>query len=221
MNKDNGNNKSREKILKDIRSVTEQQGPKNDNKEPEQNNMIKNNVDIKYVSNLDIFISKLKQVGATVSTISDKNKLVEELHRYVAENQVKSNITISKDENLEGYNWQDIEVTTNYDAQSLSVSVTYASMGIEETGTLVMLSSPSSPTGMNFLPDHHLVVLSSDAIVKTMEDVWLSLRGVSDELPRTVNLITGPSRTADIEHEIHIGAHGPKYLHVIIVDENK
>ena len=221
MNKDNGNNKSREKILKDIRSVTEQQGPKNDNKEPEQNNMIKNNVDIKYVSNLDIFISKLKQVGATVSTISDKNKLVEELHRYVAENQVKSNITISKDENLEGYNWQDIEVTTNYDPQSLSVSVTHASMGIEETGTLVMLSSPSSPTGMNFLPDHHLVVLGSGAIVKTMEDVWLSLRGVSDELPRTVNLITGPSRTADIEHEIHIGAHGPKYLHVIIVDENK
>ena len=176
---------------------------------------------INYVSNLDNFISKLKQVGATVSTINDRNKLVEELHRYVAENQVKSNITISKDENLEGYNWQDIEVTTNYDPQSLSVSVTHASMGIEETGTLVMLSSPSSPTGMNFLPDHHLVVLGSGAIVKTMEDVWLSLRGVSNELPRTVNLITGPSRTADIEHEIHIGAHGPKYLHVIIVDENK
>ena len=217
MNKDNGNKKSREKILKDIRSVTEQQGPKNDNKEPEQNNMIKNNVDIKYVSNLDIFISKLKQVGATVSTISDKNKLVEELHRYVAENQVKSNITISKDENLEGYNWQDIEVTTNYDPQSLSVSVTHASMGIEETGTLVMLSSPSSPTGMNFLPDHHLVVLSSDAIVKAMEDVWLSLREVEKELPRTINLITGPSRTADIEQEIQIGAHGPKSLHVVII----
>ena len=221
MNKDNGNNKSREKILKDIRSVTEQQGSKKDNKKPEQNNMIKSNVDINYVSNLDNFISKLKQVGATVSTINDRNKLVEELHRYVAENQVKSNITISKDENLEGYNWQDIEVTTNYDPQSLSVSVTHASMGIEETGTLVMLSSPSSPTGMNFLPDHHLVVLGSGAIVKMMEDVWLSLRGVSNELPRTVNLITGPSRTADIDHEIHIGAHGPKYLHVIIVDENK
>ena len=47
MNKDNGNNKSREKILKDIRSVTEQQGSKKDNKKPEQNNMIKSNVDNK------------------------------------------------------------------------------------------------------------------------------------------------------------------------------
>jgi L-lactate utilization protein LutC len=213
---DKKNNNSRSLMLNKIRSTKKDQGLMDDADSGKVKMTIKKD-EIKYSSTPDKFISKLEKVGATVSVIDNKNELIKELNRYVAKNQIQSEITISKDTQFDDYDWQDVDVTTEYEARSISVSVTYAHLGIEETGTLVMLSSPSSPTGMNFLADHHLVVLSCADIVKTMEDVWTILRDEDGELPRTVNLITGPSRTADIEQEIQIGAHGPKNLHVVLI----
>ena len=215
----NNNEKSREEILKKIRCVTEKKGISKLNISEELNQSMKEKEKINYVSDLKLFLSKLKDVGATVSIISNTDELVKEVHLYVAKNQIKTTVTIPENSTLQDIDWNEADVTTQYDAESLIVSVTNASMGIEETGTLVLLSSPSSPTGMNFLPEHHLIVLNSSNIVKSMEDVWKLLREDKRELPRTINLITGPSRTADIEYEIEIGAHGPKKLHVIIINE--
>jgi L-lactate dehydrogenase complex protein LldG len=98
------------------------------------------------------------------------------------------------------------------------IAVTGAFAGIAETGTLVLLSSPGSPTTLNFLPDVHIAVLRREQIVTHIEDVWTRLRAQSKAMPRTVNMITGPSRTADIEQTIQLGAHGPRSLHVILVE---
>ena len=209
---------SRSLILEKIRSARKEQGV-TDEKESGEEKMKKNEDEINYSSTPDEFISKSEKVGATVSIINNKDELVNELNRYVAKHQIQSEITISKDKHFEDYDWKDVDITTDYEAQSISVSITYAHLGIEETGTLVMLSSPASPTGMNFLADHHLVVLSCNDIVKTMEDVWKLLRDEDGELPRTINMITGPSRTADIEQEIQIRAHGPKNLHIVLIKE--
>ncbi len=215
----NNNQNSRDEILEKIRCVTEKKEISKLNISEELNQSMKEKAKINYVSDLKLFLSKLKDVGATVSIISNTNELVKEVHQYVAKNQIKTTVTIPENSTLQDIDWNEADVTTQYDAESLIVSVTNASMGIEETGTLVLLSSPSSPTGMNFLPEHHLIVLNSTNIVKSMEDVWKLLRADKRELPRTINLITGPSRTADIEYEIEIGAHGPKKLHVIIINE--
>lgn len=98
-----------------------------------------------------------------------------------------------------------------------AVSVTPAFAGVAETGTLVLLSGPASPTGLNFLPDTHIVVLAAVDVVGAYEDVWDWLRGAP--LPRSVNLISGPSRTGDIEQTIQLGAHGPRRLHILLIDD--
>jgi L-lactate dehydrogenase complex protein LldG len=108
------------------------------------------------------------------------------------------------------------------------VSLTGAFAGIAETGTLMLLSGPESPTTLNLMPDHHLVVLSAAQVLGTYEEAWSKLREraralSSDvgrvQLPRTVNFITGPSRSGDIEQTLQMGAHGPRRVHVILVHE--
>jgi len=97
-------------------------------------------------------------------------------------------------------------------------SLTQALVGIAETGTLMLYSRPESPTTLNFLPDTHLVVLSKQDIVGPYEDAWDRLREISPgRLPRTVNMITGPSRSADIEQKLQMGAHGPRQLVIFLI----
>ncbi|MBY4675776.1 LutC/YkgG family protein [Marinobacterium arenosum] len=99
-------------------------------------------------------------------------------------------------------------------------SITTSFAGIAETGTLMLHSRGDSPTTLNFLPDVHMVVLKRSAIVGPYEDAWKKLRAkVGDQLPRTVNMITGPSRSADIEQKLQMGAHGPRTLVILLVDE--
>ena len=89
-----------------------------------------------------------------------------------------------------------------------------------ETGTLALASGPAAPTTLNLLPDTHIVVLPSSAVVGALEEVWTQLRARFGEgaMPRTVNFITGPSRSADIEQKLQMGAHGPRRLHILLVD---
>lgn len=97
------------------------------------------------------------------------------------------------------------------------LSVTLALAGIAETGSVVMSSAADSPTSLNFLPDLHVIVLRASDIVGYPEDVWHQM--VSKEWPRTVNVISGPSRTADVGGIIVRPAHGPKRVHLVIVDD--
>ena len=91
-----------------------------------------------------------------------------------------------------------------------------ASPEAAETGTLLLVSGAERPTTLNFLPDTHVVVLHRHQIVGPYEAAWDRLRA-EGPMPRTVNFVSGPSRTADIEQTIVMGAHGPRRLHVIIV----
>jgi L-lactate dehydrogenase complex protein LldG len=100
------------------------------------------------------------------------------------------------------------------------VGITGAYCGIAETGTLVLLSSAGSPASTHLLPETHIAVLSADRIVPTMEDAFALMRrergGAAAMMPRAVNMVSGPSRTGDIEQTIVLGAHGPYRVHIII-----
>jgi len=82
----------------------------------------------------------------------------------------------------------------------------------------MLLSGAQTPTTLNFLPDAHIVVLPAERIVGPYEEAWQRLRKQQVAMPRTVNLITGPSRSADIEQTLQLGAHGPMQLHIIVLD---
>jgi L-lactate dehydrogenase complex protein LldG len=99
-----------------------------------------------------------------------------------------------------------------------AVSVTGAFAGVAETGTLVLVSGPEHPSTLNLLPETHIVVLRRDQLVGSYEDAWALLRVMGRGMPRTVTMVTGPSRTADIEQTLQLGAHGPRRLHIVLID---
>jgi len=84
----------------------------------------------------------------------------------------------------------------------------------------MLVSGHDTPTRNNFLPDTHVVVLRASEVVAAYEDGWDRLRAAG-AMPRAVNFITGPSRTGDIEQRIELGAHGPRRLHIILVDDRQ
>jgi L-lactate dehydrogenase complex protein LldG len=85
----------------------------------------------------------------------------------------------------------------------------------------MLASGPDNPTTLNFLPDTHIVVVNAKDIAPDYETLWQRLRESygAGAMPRAVNWITGPSRSADIEQTLILGAHGPRRLHVIVVEE--
>jgi L-lactate dehydrogenase complex protein LldG len=115
-----------------------------------------------------------------------------------------------------------LEVTTGASDGHQLASVSHAFGGVAETGTLIVTSGPDNPTTLNFLPDTHIVVLDANDIAGDYETVWQRLRGKFgiDALPRAINMITGPSRSADIGQILILGAHGPRRLHVLVVGES-
>ncbi len=98
-----------------------------------------------------------------------------------------------------------------------TLGVSAAFLGIAETGSVMMLSGPDSPITHNFVPETHVVVLDAERIVRHYEDCWVALRERGQGAPRTINFISGPSRTGDVEQTIELGAHGPRRMHVLIV----
>ncbi len=96
------------------------------------------------------------------------------------------------------------------------VGVTGAFCAIAETGTLMMLSGPDTPATTSLLPETHVALLDPRRIVATMEDAWDLLRKEHQQPPRAVNFISGPSRTADIEQTVTLGAHGPYRVLLIL-----
>jgi L-lactate utilization protein LutC len=96
------------------------------------------------------------------------------------------------------------------------VGITGAFCAIAETGTLMMLSGQDTPATTSLLPETHVAVLDPRRIVSTMEDAWDLMRKEHKQPPRAVNFISGPSRTADIEQTVTLGAHGPYRVLLIL-----
>lgn len=97
------------------------------------------------------------------------------------------------------------------------LGITGAFAAIAETGTLVLASGPDTPATVSLLPETHVAVVSAGRIVAHMEDAWVLARAELRQLPRAINFVSGPSRTADIDQTIVLGAHGPYRVHIVLV----
>lgn len=97
------------------------------------------------------------------------------------------------------------------------VGITGAFCAIAETGTLMMCSGAETPPAASLLPETHIAAVSRSRIVTGMEDAWALLRAEHGAMPRAVNFISGPSRTADIEQTVTLGAHGPYRVHILLL----
>ncbi|NKC15673.1 MAG: lactate utilization protein C [Gammaproteobacteria bacterium] len=164
------------------------------------------------------FLAKAALVSATVDRIPCNRGLPAAVLGFLKDNDLPLTITIGADPLLDLAWSNELSVKRGLPDPADQVSVTAAFAGIAETGTVVMLSSPDSPTTLNFLPQIHIAVLRRSRIMRYTEDVWRALRAERRTLPRAVNFITGPSRTGDVEQVLQLGAHGPRRLHVILLE---
>lgn len=176
---------------------------------------------------VDLFCAEATRINATVVKVTDMADVPDQVGAYLRDHQLPAKIKIAPDARLKNLDWTvstSLMVEEGRGQGDDAVSVSIAMGGVAETGTLVMASGPDTPTSLNFLPLDHIVVLDADDLAGDYETVWAKLRARADAagkpgtLPRTVNWISGPSRTADIEQTLLLGAHGPQRLHIILVD---
>ncbi len=164
------------------------------------------------------FTEKLALGGGTYERLDTVSQIPQTIVRFLNTNGLASKLRVAPA--LQGTAWGDgVEVSFGNTRGDDLVSVTPAFCAVAETGSVVLLSSADSPTSLNFLPDVHIVIVGMEQLVPHYEDVWVKLRALG-EIPRTVNFITGPSKTADIEQTLQIGAHGPRNLHVFLVPDS-
>ena len=175
---------------------------------------------------LALFEAMATEVSATLERLATPEDVPAAVARFLKAHNLPAEIKVAPAGALETLPWDGepmLRVRHGIAEASDAVSVAAAFAGVAETGTLMLLSGAEGPTTLNFLPDNHIVVLRAGDIVGPYEDAWDRLRADSGRgaMPRTVNFVTGPSRTADIEQKIQLGAHGPRRLHILVIEDGQ
>lgn len=171
-----------------------------------------------------LFTRMALQAAASVDQARSRADVPGLVKDYLSQRNLPAEARLAPDPRITDLDWASqplLATSVGGTDGSHAVSVTGAFAGIAETGTLALTSGAPSPTLLNFLPETHIVVVDAKDLAGTYEELWARLQAQhGEQMPRTLNLVTGPSRSGDIEQTILMGAHGPKRLHIILVDES-
>jgi len=161
------------------------------------------------------FIEKTVAVDATASRLASLDDLPAALAEELRNRNLPAAIRTGTDAAFER-DWGTVERSTGPGRLVEPATLSRAHLAMAETGTLVLASGPENPVTLTFLGETHFVVVAADDIKAGFEDMWAEWRSRALD-PRTVNMVTGPSRSADIGQTLQLGAHGPVALHVFVV----
>jgi L-lactate dehydrogenase complex protein LldG len=172
---------------------------------------------------VDLFAEMVAAAAGTVVRVKAESEIPAAVAEFLRSYNLPMSVRRGADVRLAALPWaraQTLDVTVGPSDGHQLASVSHAFAGVAEAGTLVLTAGPDNPTTLNFLPDNHIVVIDAADVAGDFETVFGRLRERYGEgsLPRVVNMVTGPSRSADIEQKLILGAHGPRRLHVIIRD---
>ncbi len=161
---------------------------------------------------VETFVHRASQSGATCVVIEEPHGLQEPIQTILRE-----------EDRIFCPQLTSLERTITIPAGRRSTEVTAASAAIEEvawgiadTGTIVCIGSIRERLQASLFPEHHIALLRESGIRKTFLDVMRMLT----DLPRNITLITGPSRTADIEKTLVLGMHGPRRLTILVIKDD-
>jgi L-lactate dehydrogenase complex protein LldG len=178
------------------------------------------------------FTAMAEEASATVARVNTMIDVPNAVADYLRMHNLPMRAALAPDPLLDAARWErrkTLEVRKGRAEAFDEVGISLAHRAVAETGTLMMLSGENTPTTLNFLPETEIVILPAERVVGSYEEALAPLRapgatgngqdGTTHSLPRVVNFITGPSRSADIEQTLQLGAHGPRRLHIVIVDD--
>ena len=177
-----------------------------------------------------LFLRNLEKEFATFTRVANANQVPGAVADYVATQNLPSGFVMAPHPELRDIDWGSRPMLQHYEGRASPddlVSVQHGYAGIAETGTLMLPATPERPTTLNLLCDTEIVVLRASRVVGAYEEAWDLLRAERHDevtggfMPRNVMLVTGPSRSADIESTLELGAHGPRRVHVILIDDDQ
>ena len=189
-----------------------------------ERNIVPARSDVPAAERVAMFLDYLGRVDGTSERVPTLEDVPKALTKSLAAENLPPQVVMAPDARLTAIPWATqplLEVRHGEAALDEPVGVTGAFAAIAETGSLLMLSGAEHPSKLNLLPDTHVVVLWASQVVGAMEDAWDALRATGPDMPRTALFVTGPSRTGDIAVTLYLGAHGPRRLHVIVVDDGE
>ncbi|WP_299361233.1 LUD domain-containing protein [uncultured Paracoccus sp.] len=162
----------------------------------------------------EAFELKAAVLGTTVERVASMDQMSGSVRRYLAAHALPPSLALQQSRDLTGLDWSGIETHASIAPDEVA-ALGIAVRGIAESGSLVIRSGADKPILLSFLPLHHIVVLRADTLVAHLDDYAAIMQGEAQ--PRNAILITGPSGTTDIEGSYVRGAHGPGFLHVVMV----
>ena len=162
----------------------------------------------------DAFILKAEAIGTTIDRVGGMEAVPDAVRRYLSVYVLSLSLAVEPTPALTSLDWTGLDTGTTL-APDQSAALGKALWGIVESGSMIVHSGADTPILLSFLPLHHIVVLRESDILSHLEDYAAQL--AERPHPRNAILITGPSGTTDIEGSYVRGAHGPGFLHVILV----
>jgi L-lactate dehydrogenase complex protein LldG len=174
---------------------------------------------------IDLFVANVEKEFGTVARLPDLAAVPGAVADYLAQQNLPSAFAMAPHPELRDIPWSErplLVIREGRAEASDTVALQHGFAGIAETGTLMLPSAPERPTTLNLLAETALVLLRASRVVGPYEEAWDLLRverGAGD-MPRNVMLVTGVSRSADIEQTLELGAHGPRRLHVLLVEDD-
>lgn len=175
-----------------------------------------------------LFIANVEKEFGTVQRLPDAAAIPAAVAAYLAAQNLPARIVMAPHPELEALDWSRhplLARETRRAEEGDLVALQHAWAGVAETGTLLFPSDPERPATLNLLPETEIAVLRASAILGAYEEAWDRLRAERRDpltggfMPRNLMLVTGPSRSADIEQTLELGAHGPRRLHILLVED--
>jgi L-lactate dehydrogenase complex protein LldG len=164
-----------------------------------------------------LFEEKSRAMLCTVQRVKNMAEAPQACAAYLAENELVGTVAIWPA--LSHLNWAVLPHKARLGAPTGDdlIGISAVAGAVAETGTLVFASKADEPASTHLLPETHIAIVREEQVVHTMEDAFELLRKEGRIMPRALNFVSGPSRTADIEQTIVLGAHGPYRVHIILV----
>jgi L-lactate dehydrogenase complex protein LldG len=176
-----------------------------------------------HAQQVDLFVRNVEKEFGSVTRVPDMDAVPGAVADYLAAQNLPGSVIMAPHPELQAIPWSARPLLNIREGRAQStdaVSVQHGFAGIAETGTLMLPSAPERPVTLNLLADTEIAVLRASAIVGAYEEGWDRLRAETGGMPRNIMFITGPSRSADIEQTLELGAHGPRQLHIVLVEDD-
>ena len=163
------------------------------------------------------FKENLEAVNGSVYLCKSEEELVEKL-KTVLQNIPETEVVCAEDDLQELLAKNGIQ-HQNYEnrQQAIEAGITSCEFLIAHTGSVMVSSALQGGRQLSVYPPQHIVIARKDQLVDYLHTAYTKIREkYPDQLPSQITLVTGPSRTADIEKTLVMGAHGPRELHVFL-----